>query len=114
MKKKGDVIIVIFIIIAIICAALSYLLSSDAPPKVATVSYDGNVVKTISLTVDRVYSYPIYNSNDEEICCIEIEDSRVRFQSSTCADQICVDAGWLEHSGDFMVCAPNKVVVTVQ
>ena len=116
LKKRGDVIVVIFIIIIIICAIAFYLpkLFGNSSPSIATITYNGNIVKTINLTADRVYSYPVYDSQDNELCYIEVEDGKVHFQSSTCPDQLCVNAPWMEHSGDYVVCAPNKVVVTVK
>ena len=116
LKKRGDILLIIFVVIVVICAAVFYLtnLSDRKSANIAIITYNGIIVKEINLTVDRIYSYPIHDSNDNEICCIEVDDSKVRFQHSTCPDQICVNSGWREHVNDFASCLPNGVVVTVK
>lgn len=44
---------------------------------------------------------------------IHIEDGRVRFHSSPCRDQICVAAGWMDATGQWAACLPNRTFVTV-
>ncbi|NCN05012.1 MAG: NusG domain II-containing protein [Spirochaetales bacterium] len=45
---------------------------------------------------------------------IEILENRVRVLSSPCRDQICVAAGWLEQTGEWSACLPNRVFVRVR
>ena len=44
---------------------------------------------------------------------IEIRDGKVRMVSSPCNGKICVLSGWHQHSGDNIVCLPNKVGVSL-
>ena len=44
---------------------------------------------------------------------VEIRDGRVRMISSPCNGKICILSGWHQHSGDNIVCLPNKVGVSL-
>ena len=44
---------------------------------------------------------------------IEIKDGKVRFLHSPCSRKVCVLSGWHSHSGDHLVCLPNKVSVSI-
>ena len=81
---------------------------------VAEITYDGKVVRTINLVDGQVDGYTAYDEYDNEICCVEVENGKVRFMRSTCPDQICVNTGWFGHAGDFAACITNKVVVMVK
>lgn len=44
---------------------------------------------------------------------IEVHDGKVRFVSSPCRGKQCIHSGWLQHSGDFAACLPNRISVAV-
>lgn len=44
---------------------------------------------------------------------IEIRGGKVRFLSSPCANHLCLLRGWVQTTGDSVVCLPNRVSVTV-
>ena len=45
---------------------------------------------------------------------VEIKDGQARFVSSPCRDKICIAAGWLDQSGQWTACLPNRVFVRVE
>ncbi len=45
---------------------------------------------------------------------VVIEGNRVRVTESPCRDKICIAAGWLEHTGEWTACLPNRVFVRVE
>ena len=45
---------------------------------------------------------------------VEIEDGRVHVHSSPCRDKICIAAGWLDQTGQWTACLPNRVFVRVE
>ena len=118
LKKKfakGDTTVIIIVAIVLIFGAVFYLPKLlKIPGSTALITNDGVVIKTIDLTIIESYSYTIYDSNDVEKCCIEVNDGKIRFLSSTCPDQICVHAGWLEHEDEFAACLPNNVIITIK
>ena len=84
---------------------LMFLLSSPAP-RYVTVRVDGTQVLRVPLSRDGVY--PIGETNT-----ITVSDGEVRMTHADCPDQICVKTGSISRSGQSIVCAPNRVVVTV-
>lgn len=63
--------------------------------------------------------YPLYQDRGldvqgrEGISHLEIREGRVRFTASPCRNQICVQGGWLSHTGDSHACVPNGVSITL-
>lgn len=45
---------------------------------------------------------------------VEIEEGRVHVHSSPCRDKLCIAAGWLDQSGQWTACLPNRVFVRVE
>ena len=45
---------------------------------------------------------------------VRIEDGRVWMESASCRNQICVHTGRISHSGQSIVCLPNRVSVTIE
>ncbi|MGQ9677957.1 MAG: NusG domain II-containing protein [bacterium] len=45
---------------------------------------------------------------------VELKGKRVRVRYSDCRDKICVRTGWVERSGQLIVCAPNRVIVQIR
>jgi hypothetical protein len=44
---------------------------------------------------------------------IEVRDGKVRFTSSPCSGKVCILSGWHQHSGDHIVCLPNRVSISL-
>jgi hypothetical protein len=67
-----------------------------------------------------LFLYPLNRSLTVELAgpigstYVEIEDDRVRVLESPCRDQICVAAGWLDSTGQWTACLPNRVFVRVE
>ena len=90
-----------------IAAGLGLLLLLAAPaPRYVTVRVDGTQVLRVPLSRDGVY--PIGETNT-----ITVSDGEVRMTHADCPDQICVKTGGISHSGQSIVCAPNRVVVSI-
>ena len=44
---------------------------------------------------------------------VEISEGRVRVVESPCPNKLCIRMGWIERSGQAIVCLPNKVALTL-
>lgn len=44
---------------------------------------------------------------------IAVSHGRARFISSPCRGQVCVQAGWLQTTGDLAACLPNRISLTL-
>ena len=45
--------------------------------------------------------------------CIQIKDKKVRVTHSDCPQKICEKTGWINKTDEFIVCVPNKVVISI-
>jgi hypothetical protein len=45
---------------------------------------------------------------------IHVEDGKVHVESSPCENQLCVAAGTVERAGEWIVCLPNQVFISIE
>jgi hypothetical protein len=45
---------------------------------------------------------------------IEVKDNRLRVKKSACPRQVCVNMGWVKHSGESIVCIPFKTLIEIK
>ncbi len=66
------------------------------------------------------YLYPISQDRVERIAgplgdtIIEIRNETVHVVDSPCRDKVCVAAGAISHTGQFVACLPNRVSVSFE
>ncbi|OGT22411.1 MAG: hypothetical protein A2V90_03270 [Gammaproteobacteria bacterium RBG_16_57_12] len=44
---------------------------------------------------------------------LEIDNGRIRFADSPCANKVCVHDGWASRGGEVVACLPNRVSVAI-
>ena len=104
---KGEV----FLITAILLAgAVLFCVQGigGEEPRYAIISSAGQEDIRVDLGTDKKLPLP-WNEN----VIIIVENGQVAFLSSDCPDQICVNTGFIGHSGRRAVCLPNRVAVFV-
>ncbi|MCA1755227.1 MAG: NusG domain II-containing protein [Spirochaeta sp.] len=78
----------------------------------------GNQVSIQAAGRDYIYSLAVDQSFSVEGPLgpteIEIADGEIRVVASPCRDKICIGAGWVSQSGQWIACLPNRVFVQVQ
>ncbi len=105
--KKGDILLIIAVVILCIVLFLSGVLSSRAGT-VAKVYADGEIVKTIELNaVAEEYNFSVGEVE------FNVSKGEISFLSSDCRDGLCVSYGRLTRAGEVMACVPNRVVVVL-
>lgn len=45
---------------------------------------------------------------------IEVNKGKIRVLSSDCPQHLCANMGWIQHSGQTIVCVPNQVLVEIK
>lgn len=105
MKKKNDVILILALLIA---AATGLVLSkiSKAPGKLCEITADGERFALLSLENDCL-------TDVDGRCVIEISGGKVRFLSSGCPEQLCVNHRPISETGEAVICAPEGVCVRI-
>lgn len=103
--RRGDLILAASLLA--FSAALGILfLVSQPEPKYVSVRLDGTEITRLPLNRDCRYTIGSGNT-------IEIAGGSVRMIDADCPDKICVKTGSVSRSGQSIVCAPHKIVITV-
>ena len=74
----------------------------------ARITFNGEVVMTVSLDQDREFAL-----EQDPTVRFRIQDGSIAFVDATCPDKICEKAGYLSRVGETAACLPRKTVVTV-
>lgn len=115
MLKKGDIILVIILLLAALSAVAGIKIFRDRDSggeKIAIIKQGDKIIKQIKLNeMDGSEILTVIGDYENVIL---IEKGRIRFEKSTCPDHICVNTGWLEGKGDIAVCLPNHVIVKIE
>ena len=81
---------------------------SDGPAQEARLYKDGELIQTISLAEDHIFS-----PDGEPEVTLEISQGRIRFAASDCPDQICVHTGFISAPGAYAVCLPHRLMLQI-
>lgn len=44
---------------------------------------------------------------------LEVKDGKIRFSDSPCQGKQCISSGWLQASGAFTACLPNRITLAI-
>ncbi|MBQ9992339.1 MAG: NusG domain II-containing protein [Firmicutes bacterium] len=105
-----DFLLILIIVIAAAILWLGFAFLSPAENAAAVISVDSKQAIKLDLQKDGIYEikgmlYP---------CTVEIKNGRIRMESSQCPDKICEHTGFISHSGQSIVCLPNRVIIELQ
>lgn len=102
--KKGDIIIIISVSLALIISIAGLIIFSN----------QGSTV-TIKQNNEIVYSESIGKDNTVTLDgnTVIIEDGFVYMLNASCKNQVCVNTGKISKKGESIICLPNKVTVEI-
>ncbi len=123
MLKKGDIILLLVIVIAMFSAiffgkenavSLSNVngIKADNIGITAIIKRNDKVIRKINLT--SLDKREVINISRLHKATIAAEKNRICFLESDCPDKVCVKTGWLSHPGDIAVCLPNKIIIKLE
>ncbi len=103
--KCGDIILAASLLA--LSAATGIMIALFQPqPEYVSVTVDGSEICRLPLSEDCTYRI-----SDGNI--IEISKGTVRMTYADCPDKICVKTGSIHRTGQSIVCAPHRIVVTI-
>lgn len=110
--KKNDIILAIsLVVIAIICALfIQLLVKKDG--NVVEVSINGQVYKTLPLSINT--ELQIDGNEVDGYNILVIENGYAYMKDADCSDKICVHQGKISKVGETIVCLPHKVVAEIK
>lgn len=79
---------------------------------IATVTFQGRVLKTIDLSKMKNEEFTVTGENGL-YNIVEVQDGRIRVREANCPDQICVHRGWGSSTAEPIICLPNGLVITI-
>ncbi len=75
------------------------------------VSVDGKEVASFPLDEDTVYNIGGYHGGEN---ILEVKDGKAHLTDASCPDKLCVSMGYINKSGQSIICLPNKVVIEIK
>lgn len=110
---KGDKIVAAIIILISFALFLGINMTQiNSGRNYASVQIDGKEVEKITLGGDETNKYTYKTEYGTNI--IEVENGKIHMHEADCDDQICVRQGYIEDSGEMIVCLPNRFVVEIK
>ena len=109
-RLRNDLLFV-SVLVAVILLSILGLLLFRTPGDTVTVTVDGELFGTYSLSEER--SVEIQGA-DGGVNRLVIRNGQVVMEYASCPDGICVSHRPISYNGQSIICLPNKVVVTVQ
>lgn len=110
---KGDKITAVIIILISLTLFIGINATQiNSGKNYASIQIDGKEVEKITLgqSSKKQYTYEtVYGLN-----IIEVDNEKVHMHEADCDDQICVRQGYIENSGEMIVCLPNRFIVEIK
>jgi hypothetical protein len=106
----ADVILVCLLAVLGIGSPIIFKRTERLPGKTAVIKVAGKQWQRISLEGTKIVSIP----GALGVVKAKVEDSGIRVIESGCPHKYCLGAGKASLSGAWIVCAPNKVFITVE
>jgi len=73
----------------------------------AAVYHDGRLHERLALNMDREISLL------DGKMIIEVRGKKVRVKKSECPRQLCVKTGWIQYTGESIICVPFKTLIEI-
>ncbi len=100
---------IVFTAVIVAAALIIWGLLAVAPAgKYAVVMLDGAEIASLPLDKDTVYTV-----RGEYTNVLQIEDGEIFVVETDCPNKICQKEGAISRSGQSIVCAPNRMTVTI-
>ena len=96
--------IAVFAVLVLIFAGLSWWLMSPGVAARAEIYVDGNLVRTVDLSVDQEFTVNGHNT-------VTVSGGKIAVTWADCPDGYCMARGYCAGGMD-IVCLPNQMVIT--
>ncbi len=105
----GDWLVALLLSALIVVASVLAWRSQTGPAEKVIITAGGKTVSVLDIHRDQVVDVdgPLGTSR------VEIRGGKVRISASPCSNHLCILRGWVQTTGDSVVCLPNRVAVTV-
>ena len=109
LNKHISISDIIFAVIIAVLAVVFFVVFFVVPSgNTVEMTKNGEKIKTIPL-----YSKETYVIEGDYTNTVVVDNGCVYVESTTCPNKICQQQGKMIHAGESIVCAPNRVVITI-
>lgn len=112
--KKGDLVIAIILITAVLGWFAKDTILADNTSKNAFIKIDGQIYTTLTLDSSSERKEIPINLPGEQFMRIVSEKGQIWVEESTCPDEVCVITGKINKPGQSIVCLPNKTIIFIE
>ena len=106
MKSKYWI-AVLAVLLLLSAAAGMLLLAPGETASMAQIVSQGEVVRTVLLSVDQEFTIPVPGGGYN---VVTVRDGKIAVTEASCPDHYCMDRGYCA-GGAQIVCLPNKLVI---
>lgn len=110
---KGDKITAVIIILISLTLFIGINATQiNSGKNYASIQIDSKEVEKITLgqSSKKQYTY----ETEYGLNIIEVDNEKIHMHEADCDDQICVRQGYIENSGEMIVCLPNRFIVEIK
>ena len=108
-KYRWDILIIaLFASVGLVLALVLLLMGKHGGQ--VQVRVDGDVVMEYALDRDRTVEIQGYQGGTN---LLVIENGAACIREASCPDHLCVNMGWIDKTGQTVVCLPNRLVVEI-
>ena len=115
MKKKGDLILVLVILIAAAgWLAKGWIWPQQAVEKQALIKVEGELYTTHPLEMNNEQQeIPVLLPGNNFVYIVSEKD-QIWVTDASCPDKVCINTGRINKLGQSIVCLPNKTVIYIE
>ncbi|MCF7933824.1 MAG: NusG domain II-containing protein [Spirochaetia bacterium] len=106
--RSGDLLLILLSLLIILLVSFRVYQSSERKPEIHV--RVGNELRVYDIDQDRTITVegPIGETT------IIIDDAQVHVHESPCREKICIAAGEISQTGEWIICLPNTVFITIE
>ncbi len=108
--KTGDKLLIAAVIIFSVCGFIYLALNPAAPGTTVYIEKNGKLYETLSLNQDKKVMVHV---SEDDYNIVEVKNGKARISKTNCPDKVCIKQGWINKTGESIVCLPHKVVVRI-
>ena len=107
MNKSDLKLVFVLLFVSIICVVLFKLIGKSGGS--ALVYHDGELIKTIDLSIDNKYVV----SGDNGDVVIVVSGGKIKVDEENSPLHLCSKQGYISNTYESIVCLPNKIVINI-
>ena len=109
--SKFDLILIALIILVSVFSLLRITqnrIRQSAQPRIAVIYQNSRWLENVDLRKDSLFA--ILNGRMR----VEIKGGKIRIRDADCPHHLCINMGWIQYSGQTIVCVPNQVLIEIK